>query len=76
MPNVIHVTKHTLQHLFAKVLSLGKNRQDIPTEIKQAILECQTLEELLDLLFATDFHKDEAVIKLFERRMWELDPLF
>jgi hypothetical protein len=76
MNNLLVLTSQTFQHLLQKVLSCGGKKDDVPPEVKEAIQQCQTMEDLLDLLFATDFNKDEQVIALFERRMEEIEPSF
>jgi hypothetical protein len=45
----------------ARRLFLPKKVQ-VPPELQQAINDCTTMEQLLHLLFTTDFIKDEAII--------------
>jgi len=70
-------TKETLLYLVSKVkaLFLPKQQGALP-EAVAALQQCQNIEQLLDLLFATDFHNDEAFLRLFERRIDELDRCY
>jgi hypothetical protein len=77
MQNVISLTRQTLLHLVHKVHSLFRKKEgSVPQEVREALLQCQNMEQLLDLLFSTDFNKDEAFLKLFEKRIDEIDPPF
>jgi hypothetical protein len=76
MQSIVSLTKQTFQGLLQKVCSMGQEKAAVPAEVKIAIQKCNSMQELLDLLFATDFNKDEAVIALFEKRMEEIDPSF
>jgi hypothetical protein len=62
-----------LVHLCPKVQSLFQQRETVPIEVKAALQECQDMHDLLDLLFSTDFYRDEAFQGLFEQRIQELD---
>lgn len=62
------ITKKSLLYLAKKRLS-GKGKGKVPTELQQAINDCQTMKDLLELLFSTDFVKDEAIIKAFDKRI-------
>ena len=62
-----------LMHLCGKVQSLFQKKEAVPMEVRSALQECKDMHDLLDLLFSTDFHSDDAFLSLFERRIQELD---
>lgn len=76
MQNLIHLTRESLLHLAAKAVSLFKGNDPVSQEIKAALQQCSNMEELLDLLFSTDFPHDEAFLSLFEQRIQELDAQY
>lgn len=48
----------------------------VPPELQQAINDCITMEQLLTLLFTTDFIKDETIIGAFDKRIDELEQSY
>ena len=63
-----------------KDLVLGRTRRlllprrmKVPPELQRAINECATMPQLLELLFSTDYVKDEAMIAAFDKRIDELE---
>jgi ribosomal protein S2 len=62
-----------MQHLTQKVLSFNRPNGRVPEELQDAINGCKTMDQLLHLLFTTDFVKDEAIIDAFDRRIDELE---
>lgn len=51
-------------------------KKEVPVELQQAINDCATMPQLLELLFSTDYVKDEAILDAFDRRMDQLDHSF
>jgi hypothetical protein len=52
---------------------LDKDKRAILIALQDTLKQCINLEEVLDLLFATDFDKnDEAILAAFEERIYEL----
>jgi hypothetical protein len=77
MQQLISLTKAALLHLLHKARALFTPKEDpVPQEVRDALQQCQNMEDLLNLLFASDFHKDEAFLRLFEKRIEELDAPF
>ena len=66
----------TKEGYFNKARRLFVPKGEVPPELQQAINDCSTLEQLLELLFTTDFIKDEAILKAFDQRMEELEASF
>ena len=52
---------------------LIRRKENIPPELQQAINDCASLQELIDLLFSTDYTMDEAMIAAFDQRIDELE---
>ena len=52
---------------------LFRNKNAVPAELQQAINECATMPQLLELLFSIDYVKDEAMIATFDKRIDELE---
>ena len=73
MQNLIHLTRESLLHLAAKATCLFGVADSVSQETKAALQQCQNMQELMDLLFSTDFPHDEAFLSLFEQRIQELD---
>jgi hypothetical protein len=73
MPCVFFRAGGVIRHLWEKLHSLFHRKDDVPEEIKAALRDCHNMHQLLDFLFSTDFHKDERVLTLFERRIKEID---
>jgi hypothetical protein len=54
-------------------LCLENDKRAILIVLKDTLKQCNNLEEVLDLLFATDFDKnDDAILAAFEQRIYEL----
>jgi hypothetical protein len=68
--------RQSLHQLLQWVFLRFQKQEEVPKEVKAALQECQNMEQLLDLLFATDFHRDEAFLALFEKRIQEIDTPF
>jgi len=65
------ITKKSILYLAMKCFtSKGKNR--VPIELQQAINDCLTMRDLVELLFSTDF-KDECIIRAFDKRIDQLE---
>lgn len=53
---------------------IRKRKKDkVPPELQLALLECQTIPAVIDLLFSIDYVKDEAIIDAFDRRIDQLE---
>jgi hypothetical protein len=53
---------------------IRKKKQDkVSPELQKALLECQTIPAVIDLLFSIDYVKDEAIIDAFDRRIDQLE---
>jgi vacuolar-type H+-ATPase subunit C/Vma6 len=50
-----------------------QRKETVPPELQQALKDCCTLQELIDLLFSTDYTMDEAMIAAFDQRIDELE---
>ena len=70
------ITKDSLIYLVRKRLSKKHREKYVPVELQQAINESNSMQDLLDLLFSTDWIKNEAMIKAFDRRIDELETTF
>lgn len=55
---------------------LRPRKKEVPVELQQAINDCATMPQLLELLFSTDYVKDEAILDAFDKRMDQLDGSF
>jgi hypothetical protein len=74
----MHSLKPTTQDSFFHRLRrmLLPKKGQVPPELQQAINDCSTIQQLLALLFSTDFIIDEAILDAFDKRMDELDSIF
>ena len=61
------------QSYLARARRIFAPKGQVPPELQQAINDCTSMEQLLHLLFTTDFIKDEDIIKAFDRRIDELE---
>jgi hypothetical protein len=52
---------------------LLRRKKKVPPELQTALKDCFTLQQLIDLLFSTDFILDEAMIGAFDQRIDELE---
>jgi len=71
------VTKPLLKESYlAKARRIIAPKGQVPPELQQAINDCTSMEQLLTLLFTTDFIKDEAIVNAFDRRIDELEAAY
>lgn len=71
------IVKYPLKEGYlARARRIFAPKGQVPPELQQAINDCTTMEQLLTLLFTTDFIKDEAIIKAFDKRIDELEASF
>jgi hypothetical protein len=75
MSDQIAISKEALIDFVLWACSLGLKRlgEGVPLLLQEAVRECTTFEELLDLYFTTDFTMDEAAVALFDSRFKELE---
>jgi hypothetical protein len=66
------IHKQGLLHLALLKLSRRYRENHVPEELQFLINECRNIQELLDLLFSTDWSSNEAIITAFDRRLDEL----
>ena len=52
---------------------LFRRKGEVPTELQQALQDCSALQELIALLFSTDYTMDEAMLGAFDQRIDELE---
>jgi hypothetical protein len=69
------ITKESLLYLLRKRLLKHHHSRQVPPELKTAIAECISMDQLLELLFSTDFHSSEAIVHAFEHRIDQLHPI-
>ena len=65
----------TYQQALWEAILCAVNRRKrfyVPPELLNAIEECKDIESLKDLLFSTDFIKNEGIIQAFDKRMDQL----
>ena len=71
------ILNHPLKEGYlARARRIFAPKGQVPPELQQAINECTTMEQLLTLLYTTDFIKDETTIKAFDRRNDELEASY
>ena len=70
------VTKPLHESYLARARRIFAPKGQVPPELLQAINDCTSMEQLLTLLFTTDFIKDEAIIQAFDRRIDELEATY
>jgi hypothetical protein len=73
MQCVFCCARQLFKRLYQQVKALFCMQDEVPEEVKVALQQRRGMNDLLDFLFSTDFHRDEAFMQLFERRIQELD---
>jgi hypothetical protein len=70
---VLRLLRQSLRHMCQQVQTRFQKKDDVLHEARAALQECKDMYQLLDLLFSTDFHRDEAFLELFQQRIQEID---
>jgi hypothetical protein len=71
---IIHKPTTKLSFLQRVKYRLSRKHKQVPEELKQAIDDCSSVQQLLNLLFSIDFIMNEATLDAFDKRFDELDP--